>query len=140
MLHHFQRRRVTGIAAPRKKGRCKIPPREGGEHHHSKGGGKAADIISAKVITGSTHPRNVTDWLSEINQASSIHDLDEAKCRSKPWIQKSQQASMKIMSSEFSENKSGGRKQEKKRLPMLTGRPIALKINDVHERATDMNG
>ena len=31
-----------------------------------------------EVVTGPTHPRQVSDWLSEIDQASSMQDMDDA--------------------------------------------------------------
>ena len=30
-----------------------------------------------EVLAGSTHPRQATDWLAEIDQAASIEDLDD---------------------------------------------------------------
>ena len=36
--------------------------------------------LSEEVFTGSAHPRQVADWLSEIDKATSKQDLDDAGC------------------------------------------------------------
>ena len=35
------------------------------------------DSFPREVITGSTRPRQATDWLAEIDQATPVHDLDD---------------------------------------------------------------
>ena len=111
--------------------------------------------LQREVITDSTPPRPATDWLAEIDQATSRQVLDDVgsvlgstrmsivKTLGSPAAK----GLMKIMNPEFkSQNQVVDELQEKKKLPTLTGRQLAFmifvfffEINDVQGGATNMN-
>ena len=106
-----------------------------------------------KMVTGSAHPRQATCWLAEFDQAKSMQDLYDVgfvfgSTRMSFDTLQSQIANglMKIMNLECKRKVQVAQElQEKKNLPMLTGRQFAFminvhfKINDVQMRIMSMN-
>ena len=88
-----------------------------------------------EAITGSTHPRQAADWFSKIDQATSTQHVDEA------LDSQIAKGSDKRLHSEFKRKvEVADETQEKKGLPMLTGRQIAFfRSKDIQGRAIGMN-
>ena len=90
----------------------------------------------SEVITASTHPRQVTEWLTEVDTATEVADLDDmgfvvrsSTVDVETLDSKIATGIMKILTQEFRRKaKLAEELKEKEKLPMLTGRQIAVMI------------
>ena len=101
-----------------------------------------------EAITGSTHLRQAADWFSKIDQATSTQHVDEAgsvfgctRTQLEALDSKIAKGSKQRLQSEFMRKvEVADEMQEKKGLPMLTGRQIAFfRSNDTKGGAIGMN-